>query len=128
MLAPGERLADRYRILDFLAAGGMGEVYAAFDEALGEKIALKTLVADLFDDRRVERFRTEIQLARKVTHPNVCRIFDLGQHRFAPGDRRSSEPLLFLTMELIEGPTLAQRLGRGRLGLDEAAQPDIAGR
>jgi eukaryotic-like serine/threonine-protein kinase len=122
MLAPGERIADRYRILDFLAAGGMGEVYAAFDEALGEKIALKTLVADLFDDRRVERFRSEIQLARKVTHPNVCRIFDLGQHRFAEGDKRASEPLLFLTMELIEGPTLAQRLGAGRLGLDEAAR------
>ena len=86
----------------------------------GERIALKTLVADLFDDRRVERFRSEIQLARKVTHPNVCRIFDLGQHRFAPGDTRGSEPLLFLTMELIEGPTLAQRLGAGRLGLDEA--------
>ena len=122
VLAAGERLAGRYRILEFLAAGGMGEVYAAWDEALNEKIALKTLVADLFDDRHVERFRSEIQLARKVTHPNVCRIFDLGQHAFAAGDARAGGPLLFLTMELIEGPTLAQRLGGRPLGLDEASR------
>ena len=95
MLAPGERIADRYRILEFLAAGGMGEVYAAFDEALGERIALKTLVADLFDDRRVERFRREIQLARKVTHPNVCRIFDLGSIDFAPGDSAAASRCSF---------------------------------
>ncbi len=120
ILATGERIDDRYRIVDFIAAGGMGQVYAAFDEALGEKIALKTLVTDLFDEGRAERFRTEIQLARKVTHPNVCRIFDLGQHNFPAGDRRASEPLTFLTMELIEGPTLAQRIGRRPLGLDEA--------
>jgi eukaryotic-like serine/threonine-protein kinase len=120
LLSPGERIANRYKILEFVAAGGMGEVYAAFDEALNATIALKTLVADLVDEKRIERFRNEIQLARKVTHPNVCRIFDLGQHTFADGDPRAREPLLFLTMELVEGPTLLARIQQGPLRLDEA--------
>ena len=86
-LADGERIAGRYRVASFIAAGGMGEVYAVDDELLHTRIALKTLGSDLGEPGGLmERFRTEIQLARKVTHANVCRLFDLGQHTFEPGD------------------------------------------
>jgi eukaryotic-like serine/threonine-protein kinase len=119
----GEHVAGRYRIVRFLARGGMGEVYAAEDLELHETVALKTVRPEIATDgRAVERFKREIQLARKVTHPNVCRIFDLGVHRTAQeGSSGSSGGILFLTMELLEGETLAGYLRRhGRLSLAEA--------
>ncbi len=120
-LADGERIAGRYRVASFIAAGGMGEVYAVDDELLHTRIALKTLGSDLGEPGGLmERFRTEIQLARKVTHANVCRLFDLGQHTFEPGDARAKEPLTFLTMELVEGETLSQRIRTSPPALDEA--------
>jgi tRNA A-37 threonylcarbamoyl transferase component Bud32 len=106
-LEPGARLAERYRIVRLIARGGMGEVYEAEDLALGIRIALKVIRADRGEQAALrERFRREIQLARTITHPNVCRVFDLGQHD--AGD----EPLTFLTMELLAGETLAERLAR----------------
>ncbi|HVS00953.1 MAG TPA: tetratricopeptide repeat protein, partial [Thermoanaerobaculia bacterium] len=106
-------LAGRYRIVGFLAQGGMGEVYEVEDLALKERVALKTLrdpVAD--DETTILRFKREIQLARKVTHPNVCRIFDVARH---------DSSVLFLTMELLPGETLAQRIRRsGSISTDEA--------
>jgi Tfp pilus assembly protein PilF/TolB-like protein len=115
--APGTRLAGRYRIVRFIAAGGMGEVYQAEDLMLGTDVALKTIRPELVArDRIMERFRREILLARRVTHPNVCRIFDLGHHPAAEGRPH----VTFLTMELLQGDTLRQRLGRGPLTSDEA--------
>ncbi|MFL6200774.1 MAG: tetratricopeptide repeat protein [Thermoanaerobaculia bacterium] len=111
-LAPGDRIAERYRVVRFLARGGMGEVYEVEDQELRERVALKTVRGDVSrDPLTIERFRREIQLARKVTHPNVCRIFDVAFHGST----------IFLTMELLEGETLAQRLRRaGPMSTEEA--------
>src|SRR5262249_25430250 len=99
--AAGVVLAKRYRIVRFIARGGMGEVYEAEDQELGERVALKTIHPDRVGDQRaVDRFKREIFLARKVTHRNVCRLFDVGFH----------DTTTFLTMELLEGETLAQRI------------------
>src|SRR6266568_4098545 len=103
----GDRVAERYRIVRALGEGGMGEVYEAEDLLLKERLALKTLRGPVADDEAtVARFKREIQLARKVTHPNVCRLFDVGI------DRRAGGEVAFLTMELLDGETLAARLKR----------------
>jgi tetratricopeptide (TPR) repeat protein len=93
----------------------MGEVYEATDTGLGTRVALKTVRLDqAANERTLQRFRREILLARKIGHPNVCRVFEL--HLGGPG-----EPPVFLTMELLEGETLAERLRRkGRLPESEA--------
>ena len=98
-LAVGERLGGRYLIQSFLGEGGMGAVYRALDEQLGEDIALKVVRTTA-----VDTLRDEVRLAQKVTHPNVCRTYDLevidGQH--------------LVKMEYVEGETLAVRLERDR--------------
>ncbi len=105
---PGDLAAGRFRIERFLAAGGMGEVYEAEDLELQERVAVKTLRPELaLTGSAFSRFKQEIQLSRKVTHPNVCRIHDLWQHT-RPGGRTTH----FLTMELLQGETLAARLER----------------
>ena len=105
----GDLLAGRYRLVRFIARGGMGEVYEAEDLELKERVALKTVRWDVaLDALAIERFKREIQLARKVTHPNVCRIFDVSHHR----EEGAAEPTIFLTMELLPGETLSQRLRR----------------
>ena len=79
----GDLVAGRYKIKSFLARGGMGEVYEAEDLELTSEVALKTVdprVAE--DEHAIERFKREIQLARRVTHPNACRIFDVGFHPY----------------------------------------------
>ncbi len=107
-LAPGTELGGRYRIVRFLARGGMGEVYEAADAALRTRVALKTIRAHIADDPlALARFRREIGVARTVTHPNVCRVFDLDHH-----DVAGRPALAFYTMELIAGETLAARLRR----------------
>jgi len=96
-------LAGRYEILGLLGSGGMGRVYRAKDRELGEVVALKVLHRDLVGSEEiVERFRQEVRLARKVTHRNVARTYDIGEH---DGER-------FLTMELIKGEPLSARLAR----------------
>ncbi|MEM1203613.1 MAG: protein kinase [Acidobacteriota bacterium] len=117
---PGTRVADRFSILRFIAEGGMGEVYEAEDEILGERVALKFLShRNVGDEQVTRRFRREIQLARKVTHPNVCRLFDVYQHEI-PGPVGSVQ-VAFVTMELLEGETLEDRLERdGPMGEEEA--------
>jgi serine/threonine protein kinase len=115
-LAAGDVIADRYRITKLIGRGGMGEVYEARDLLLKEDVALKTLRGDLAgDESLLLRFHQEISIARKVTHPNVCRIFEVGIHRSA-----SASPLLFFAMELLHGHTLADRIRRGRLTRQEA--------
>ena len=114
--AQGDLIAGRYRIVRFIAQGGMGEVYEAEDVTLGERIALKTVSAERVGDARAdEYFRRELLLARRVTHPNVCRLFDVGVH----GETR------FLTMELLLGQTLAQRIKNGGRFLPDEALPIV---
>lgn len=110
--APGAVLAGRYRIVAPLGRGGMGEVYRADDLALGQPVALKFLPAHFADDPdRLARFRKEVAVARKVSHPNCCRVYDL-----AEADGQS-----FLSMEYIDGEDLASLFRRiGRLPEDKA--------
>ncbi len=106
LFGAGDLVANRYRVLRPLGHGAMGEVYAAIDLQLGGEIALKVLrTAALGDARAVERFKREVLLARRITHPNVCRLFDLGVH-LAETDGSTAQPVLFLTMELLPGKTL----------------------
>jgi TolB-like protein len=107
-------LGGRYEILGLIGIGGMGSVYKALDRELDEHVALKMLRPDLVAvSGALDRFRQEVKLARRVTHPNVVRTFDLGEH----GDQR------FLTMELVEGTSLARRLEeRGRFSAAEAVR------
>jgi tetratricopeptide (TPR) repeat protein/TolB-like protein len=113
---PGEVVAGRYEIEGFLARGGMGEVYRVFDRELGESVALKTILPRSADDpMTLDRFRREIQIARKVSHRNVCRIFDLGRHVQPDG-----QDVVFLTMELLEGVSLRARLRESTMAPDEA--------
>lgn len=117
LLANGTVLADRYRIVELLGSGGMGEVYEVEDLELGERVALKVIRQEsAFDSGVFERLRREVQLARRVTHPNVCRVFDLGRHQ------QQGRDYIFLTMELIKGETLSARLKRtGKIPPPEAA-------
>ncbi len=95
--SPGDRIAGRYTLLGLLGAGGMGSVYRARDEELEEVVALKVLRQDLVGEPgMLERFRREVKLARRVTHKNVARVFDIGEHG---ADK-------FLTMEYVEGDPL----------------------
>ena len=113
-LTVGEIVLERYTIVRFVARGGMGEVYEAFDDVLGETVALKTLVCtDLDRPAAIQRLMAEVRLARQVTHPNVCRIYEFGMHvpRGRPG--RETEAVPFLTMEFLRGETLDRRLARG---------------
>jgi tetratricopeptide (TPR) repeat protein len=109
--AGDEVVAGRYRVVRFLAAGSMGEVYEVEDLSLHERVALKTIRPEVAGSpETLARFKRELRMARRVTHPHVCRVFDLGE----------AEGLLFLTMELLEGETLHEYLAkRGRLPADE---------
>lgn len=109
VFSTGDLVAGRFRIVGFLGAGGMGEVYEAEDQLLDlEHVALKTLPAEISRDARaIDRLKRELALARKVTHPNVCRVFDVDQH-VSP----SGAVIAFFTMELLKGETLAARMQR----------------
>ena len=111
---PGTMIAGRYRIGGLLGRGGMGEVYRADDLVLGETVALKFLPPQLESDAAaLERFRGEVRTARRITHPNVCRVFDLGE----------VDGRVFLSMEYIDGEDLASLLRRiGRLPSDKGLQ------
>jgi len=115
---PGMVLEDRYRIIGLIGRGGMGEVYRADDLKLGQPVALKFLPKALADDPvRRERFYAEVRIARQVSHPNICRVYDIGEL-----DGRH-----FLTMEYIDGEDLASLLKRignlhGAKALDVARQ------
>jgi eukaryotic-like serine/threonine-protein kinase len=119
-LSDGEFLAGRFRIVRFLASGGMGEVYEAEDEELRERVAIKTIRPEiLIQPNSLARFRREVHLARQVTHPNVCRVFDLFRHNPASGE--NPHELVFISMELLHGPHLGQRLkDGGRMSTAEA--------
>ncbi|MFC2173540.1 serine/threonine-protein kinase [Acidobacteriota bacterium] len=114
---PGDILAERYKVVRFISGGGMGEVYEVEDLHLGVHVALKTIrQAIATRSRSRERFRREILLARRISHPNICRIYDLGVHK------SNDVEVSFLTMELLSGDTLLTRIGRrGRLCEKEAS-------
>jgi serine/threonine protein kinase len=115
---PGQVIAGRYRIERFLGRGGMGEVYSAFDNVLYERVAIKTLLSTTCDNpHAVRRLLAEARLARRITHPNVCRIHDVGVHE---EHGRVDERLHFLTMELIDGKRLGQILRGGAMNIPAA--------
>ena len=100
LLEPGHRLGP-YRIDAFLAAGGMGQVYRATDTRLNREVAIKVSAA-----RFSEHFETEAMAVASMNHPNICRLYDVGPN--------------YLVMELVDGPTLADRIRRGPMRLSEA--------
>jgi serine/threonine-protein kinase len=99
-LAPSTRLGP-YEILAPLGAGGMGEVYRARDPRLGRDVAIK-VSAERFSDR----FEREVRVVAALNHPNICQVYDVGPN--------------YLVMELVEGPTLADRIKQGAIPLEEA--------
>src|SRR5262245_61423021 len=100
-LTQGVLLAGRYEVLRPIGKGGMGRVYKARDRSLEEDVAIKVLRGELVrDPEMAHRFRSEIRLARKVSHPNVCRIHDYGE----------DQALLFISMEFIDGAGLKEHL------------------
>jgi len=108
----GDVVASRFRVVRYLAQGGMGELYEAEDLELRERIALKTILPHIAaDERSIALFKREVQLARQVTHQNVCRIYDIFRH----------QSIVLLAMELLHGETLAEKIRReGRLATADA--------
>jgi serine/threonine-protein kinase len=111
---PGAVLDSRYRIINLLGRGGMGEVYRADDLKLGQAVALKFLPPGLErNEDLLRRFITEVRTARQVTHINVCRVYDVGE----------VEGQHYISMEYVDGEDLASLLKRiGRLPEDKAVQ------
>jgi serine/threonine-protein kinase len=112
--APGLIIGDRYRIVAILGRGGMGEVYRAEDLKLSQVVAIKFLPEALSKDvAALARFHSEVRVARQVSHPNVCRVFDIGD----------AEGIPFLTMEYVDGEDLSSLIRRiGRLPQDKAIE------
>lgn len=111
-LTPGTRLGP-YEILSPLGAGGMGEVYKAKDTRLGRSVAIKVLLGQHAEDPAMRaRFEREAQAISALSHPSICTLHDVGEH----------EGMHYLVMEYLEGETLAARLARGPLALDQALE------
>ena len=109
-LTPGTRLGP-YEILSALGAGGMGEVYRATDTNLKRQVAIKVLPASVAADaERLARFQREAEILAALNHPNIAHIHGL----------EKSDGTVALVMELVEGPTLADRIAHGAIPLDEA--------
>ena len=111
---PGRLIAGRYRIIALLGKGGMGEVYRADDLTLGQAVAMKFLPEEATShEGMLERFKNEVRIARRVSHPNVCRVYDVGD----------VDGQTFFTMEYVDGEDLASLLRRiGRLPQDKAVE------
>src|SRR3989475_9856143 len=99
-LAPSTRLGP-YEIVAMIGAGGMGEVYRARDPRMGREVAIK-ISAERFSDR----FEREVHAVAALNHPNICQLYDVGPN--------------YLVMELVEGPTLAERIASGVIPLEES--------
>src|SRR5258708_29034504 len=111
---PGTFVAERYRIIGILGRVGMGEVYRATDMVLGHRVALKFLPeATASDPDILARFHSEVRIARQVSHPNVCRVYDIGAVAGQP----------YISMEYVDGEDLGSLLRRiGRLPNDKAVE------
>jgi len=106
VFAPGQLVASRYLIERRIGRGGMGEVYAALDQEFDDRVALKTISrGSASEPGVVDRFKLELRLARRISHPSVCRVFEFGRHELANG-----ASLCFFTLQFIEGVTLRRRL------------------
>jgi serine/threonine protein kinase len=102
-LTIGSTFAGRYQIIEELGIGGMGKVYKVFDKEMGERVVLKLLKPEIAADEKViERFRNEVKLARKITHKNVCRMYDFNKEKDIP----------YITMEYISGEDLKSTIKR----------------
>src|SRR6187455_293011 len=110
MLTPGARLGP-YEVVAQIGAGGMGEVYKATDTNLKRSVAIKVLPASVAGDaERLARFQREAEVLASLNHPNIAAIYGLER----------SGATTALVMELVEGPTLADRIARGAIAVDEA--------
>jgi tetratricopeptide (TPR) repeat protein len=123
-LQPGEVLCRRFRIVRAVAEGGMGHVFEAFDSELAMPVALKVIRPEIAaNPEALARFRQEVRLARSITHPNVCRTFDIEREPRIDPASGAKHDVVFLTMELLAGENLAARIKRaGPIALDEALQ------
>ncbi len=102
-LTRGVVFAGRYEIIEELGTGGMGRVYRAFDKKIDEEVALKLIKPEIAAERKtVERFRNELRIARKISHPNVCRMHDLNEEG----------KTLYITMEYVAGEDLKSVIHR----------------
>lgn len=116
-LATGELLAGRFRIVNFIAAGGMGEVYKTEDLLLDRVVALKFLSTELAEDHEsLDRFRREAKAASALNHPNICTVYDFGE----------DAGRAFIAMEYLEGETLSARIKKGPLSTIDALKIAIA--
>ncbi len=116
-ITKGSLLAERFQVLEVLGRGGMGVVYKAHDQLLDELVAIKVLKPELLaEPEAARRFRNEIKLARRVSHPNVCRIHEYGRH----GD------LNYISMAFVDGQDLRQRLAAFPAGLPAEEAFDVA--
>jgi eukaryotic-like serine/threonine-protein kinase len=106
----GTELGGRYRVDAPLGRGGMGRVFAATDQQLGRRVAVKLLREELTDAVAQERFMREARSAAALSHPHACRLYEVGEH----------EGHTFLVMELLEGELLSDRIGRELLPAVEA--------
>jgi serine/threonine protein kinase len=116
-LAPGDLILERFEIVRQLGIGGMGAVYEAVDRELQETVALKMIRPEIAGDKAIlARFKREVQLARSLNGPNICRIHEF----FVTRDKEGLVDRAFLTMEFLQGSTLADKLKEGPLPWREA--------
>ncbi len=110
MLDPGTQV-DRFQVLRLIGAGGRGQVYLARDTQLGRKVALKVIRPEaLGSETALERFLFEARGTARFNHPHVVTIHSVGEHQGSP----------YLALEHLDGRTLRERLGAGRLGVRES--------
>ena len=112
----GEKLADRYEIIDELGRGGMGVVYRARDPQLNREVAIKLVAPSLLTPELEQRFKTEAQIVARLDHPSIVAIHDFGQH----------DGSLFFVMPVVEGVSLRHRLKEGALRLGEMLEIGLA--
>jgi tetratricopeptide (TPR) repeat protein len=117
-LQPGVRLGP-YEILAPIGAGGMGEVYRAKDTRLDRTVAIKVMAASLGDRPARQRFEREARAVSRLSHPHICPLFDVGEATLPGVGPDVARPVPFLVMEFLDGETLAARLHKGPLPIDQ---------